>query len=112
MRRLLWGTLERRRETETDSCGPLTLGTVVPLFGALASLPPPPLQYLQPVILLQLEDGQRDLISEWRPWEMMTGNQDKSEWWRTKKKKKKGAAQEPVTREGVISDEEKNPSEV
>ena len=109
MRRLLWGTLERRREKETDSCGPLTLGTVVPLFGALASLPPPPLQYLQPVILLQLEDGQRDLISEWRPWEM-TGNQDKSEWWwRTKKK---GAAQEPVTREGVISDEEKNTSEV
>jgi len=64
---------------DTDSCGRLTLGTVVLLFEALASLPPPPLQYLQPVILLQLEDGQRELISERRPWEM-TVKQDK--WWR------------------------------
>lgn len=62
-----WGGIRKRKEAvETDSCSQLTFGTVVLLFWTLAPLPPPPLQYLQPVILLQLEDGQRDLISERR----------------------------------------------
>lgn len=69
---------------ERDSCSRLTFGTVVLLFRALASLPPPPLQYLQPVIFLELEDGQRDLISERRPWPM-TGKHDKSKSWGTDK---------------------------
>lgn len=84
---------------EADSCGQLTLGTVVLLFGTLASLPPPPLQYLQPVILLQLEDGQRDLISERRAWQMTGENaKDNSKWWRMDKRCRKMAQ----TREGLF----------
>lgn len=67
------GDIKEKERKETDCCSHLTFGTVVLLFGTLASLPPPPLQYFQSVILLQLEDGQRDLISERRPWQMTNG---------------------------------------
>ena len=45
-----------------------TFGSVVLLLGALPRLPPLPLQDLQTVVLLELENGQRDLISVWRTW--------------------------------------------
>lgn len=70
------GDIKEKEREETDCCTQLTFGTVVLLFGTLASLPPPPLQYFQSVILLQLEDGQRDLISERRPWQ---GGPDKNQ---------------------------------
>lgn len=70
------GDMKEKEREETDCCSRLTFGTVVLLFGTLASLPPPPLQYFQSVILLQLEDGQRDLISERRPWQ---GGPDKNQ---------------------------------
>lgn len=42
----------------------LTFGSVVLLFGALASFPPLPLEDFQPVVLLQLENGQVELITK------------------------------------------------
>lgn len=42
---------------------------MVLLFGALPSLPPPSLQNLQPIIFLQLQNSQTDLIPEGRAWE-------------------------------------------
>lgn len=45
------------------TCVP-TLGTMVLLLGAVAALPPLALEDLEPVVLLQLQDGQRDLIPE------------------------------------------------
>lgn len=44
----------------------LTFGSVVLLFGALASFPPLPLQDLQAVVLLQLENGQVKLVTKHR----------------------------------------------
>lgn len=46
----------------------LTFCAVVFFFGAAASLPPLALQDLQSVVLLELQDGQRDLIPEWGAW--------------------------------------------
>lgn len=43
-----------------------TFGPVVLLLGTLASFPPLSLQDFQPVVLLQLEDGQVELIAEHR----------------------------------------------
>lgn len=40
-----------------------TFGPVVLLLGTLAALPPASLQDLQPVVLLQLQDPQGDLVS-------------------------------------------------
>ena len=48
--------------------GQLTFGSVVLLLGAAAPLPPLALQDLQPVVLLKLKDGQRDLIPERGAW--------------------------------------------
>lgn len=49
--------------------GRLTFGPVVLLLGAPAAFPPLALQDLQPVVLLELQDGQRDLIPEWGAWQ-------------------------------------------
>lgn len=73
---------------------------MVLLFGTLASVPPPPLQDLQPIILMQLEDGLCNLFSEWRSWQE-TRRQDKSQPW-------KGAAQGS----GAILVKEKNEHEM
>lgn len=43
-----------------------TFGPVVLLLGTFASFPPLSLQDFQPVVLLQLEDGQVELIAEHR----------------------------------------------
>ena len=48
--------------------GRLTFGSVVLLLGAAAPLPPLALQDLQPVVLLKLKNGQRDLIPERGAW--------------------------------------------
>lgn len=53
--------------------GWLTFGPVVLLLGAPAALPPLALQDLQPVVLLELQDGQRDLIPEWGAWRAQEG---------------------------------------
>lgn len=45
-----------------------TFGSVVLFFGTLSTIPPLPLQYLQTVVLLQLQDGQVKFITVNWPW--------------------------------------------
>lgn len=50
------------------TCRWLTFSATVLLLGAPAPLPPLALQDLQPVVLLELQDGQCDLVPERRAW--------------------------------------------
>lgn len=50
------------------ACRWLTFSATVLLLGTPAPLPPLALQDLQPVVLLELQDGQCDLVPERRAW--------------------------------------------